>query len=123
MKKHYIDIVGKWAFVFAYDIGEDDVEEVCDWLEALGAKRREIARASHVIHGTNKGLTYSNTDLRMSVMCISHASSKEQWWDTVAHEVDHLQNTILDYYNVGPGTEDAAWLQGYLMRKIVECLG
>lgn len=76
-----------------------------------------------MILGTNKGLTYSNTDLRMSVMCISHTSSKEQWWDTLAHEVDHLQNTILDYYDVEPGTEDAAWLQGYLMRKIVECLG
>lgn len=119
MKKHYIDIVGKWAFVFAYDIGEDDVEEVGDWLEALGASRREIAKACRVILGTNKGFTYSSPDLRMSVVCISHASSREQWWDTVAHEVDHLQTTILDYYDVEPGTEDAAWLQGYLVRSLV----
>lgn len=122
MKKHYIDIAGKWAFVFAYDIGEDDVEEVGDWLEALGANRREIARACRVILGVNKGFTYSNSDLRMSVVCIGHASSREQWWDTVAHEVDHLQNTILEYYHVEPGTEDAAWLQGYLMRSIVKSL-
>lgn len=122
MKKHYIDIVGKWAFVFAYDIGQDDIEEVGDWLEALGASRREIARACRVILGTNKGFTYSNSTLRMSVVCISHASSREQWWDTVAHEVDHLQNTILDYYHVESGTEDAAWLQGYLVRQIVKVM-
>ena len=122
MKARYIDIVKKWAFVFAYGIGEDDVEDVGDWLEALGASRREIARACRVILRTNKGFTYSNSDLRMSVVCISHASSRAQWFDTVAHEVDHLQNTILDYYQVAPGTEDAAWLQGYLVRQIVKVM-
>lgn len=88
MKARYIDIVKKWAFVFAYGIGEDDVEDVGDWLEALGASRREIARACRVVLEVNKGFTYSNSDLRMSVVCISRASSREQWWDTVAHEVD-----------------------------------
>lgn len=122
MTKRYIDIVKKWAFVFACDIDEDDTEEVGDWLEALGASRREIARACRVILGTNKGFTYSNSELRMSVMCIGRASSREQWWDSVAHEVDHLQNTILDYYHVDNGTEDAAWLQGYLVRSIVKSL-
>ena len=122
MKARYIDIVKKWAFVFAYGIGEDDVEDVGDWLEALGASRREISRACRMILGTNKGFTYSNSDLRMSVMCISRASSREQWWDTVAHEVDHLQTAILDYYHVEPGTEDAAWLQGYLVRQIVKVM-
>ena len=122
MKARYIDIVKKWAFVFAYGIGEDDVEDVGDWLEALGASRREIARACRVILRTDKGFTYSNSDLRMSVVCISHANSREQWWDTVAHEVDHLQTAILDYYHVEPGTEDAAWLQGYLVRQIVKVM-
>lgn len=122
MKARYIDIVKKWAFVFAYDIGEDDVKDVGDWLEALGASRREIARACRMVLGTNKGFTYSNSDLRMSVVCIGPASSREQWWDTVAHEVDHLQTAILDYYQVEPGTEDAAWLQGYLVRQIVKVM-
>lgn len=122
MKKHYIDIVGKWAFVFAYDIGEDDVKEVGDWLEALGASRREIARACRVILGVNKGFTYSNSDLRMSVVCISHASSREQWWDTLVHEIHHIVNTIINYYGVGYESEEAAYLQGYVMRKIIEVL-
>lgn len=55
-------------------------------------------------------------------MCIGHASDKAQWWDTLTHEIDHLQSAILDYYDVDYGTEDAAWLQGYLMRKIVEAV-
>lgn len=122
MKKHYIDIVGKWAFVFAYDIGEDDVDEMGDWLEALGAGRKEIERACDVILRENKGFTYSNPDLRMSLMCISRVTSIDQWFDSMSHEVDHLQWEIMQYYDVDPGTEEAAWLQGYIVRMIIKAI-
>ena len=58
----------------------------------------------------------------MSVVCIGDATSLEQWWDTLSHEIDHLQDAVLQYYDVEPGTEDAAWLQGYIMRGIVKAL-
>ena len=122
MKKHYIDIVGKWAFVFAYDIGEEDTEEMGDWLEALGARRKEIEHACDVILGKNKGFTYSNPDLRMSLMCVGRASSIDQWFDSMTHEVDHLQWEIMQYYDVDPGTEEAAWLQGYIVRMIIKAI-
>ena len=58
----------------------------------------------------------------MSVMCIGKATDEPQWWDTLDHEIDHLQDVILRYYDVAHGTEDAAWLQGYIMRKIIQAL-
>ena len=58
----------------------------------------------------------------MSVMCIGDATSLEQWWDTLSHEIDHLQDAVMKYYDVSPGTEDAAWLQGYIMRLIVKAM-
>ena len=58
----------------------------------------------------------------MSVMCIGDATDEEQWWDTLSHEIDHLQDAVMQYYDVEPGTEDAAWLQGYIMRLIVKAL-
>lgn len=122
MKKHYIDIVGKWAFVLAYDIGWSDTEELAGWLEALGASDEDIDEACELILMTNKGFTFSNPLLRMSLTCIGRASDKAQWWDTLTHEIDHLQDVILMYYGVEHGTEDAAWLQGYIMRKIVEAV-
>ena len=122
MKKHYIDIVGKWAFILAYDIEESDLGEVGDWLEALGASKYDIRRAQHVLSGVNAGLTFSSDNLRMSVMCIGYAANEEQWWDTLDHEIDHLQYTIMRYYDVEPGTEEAAYLQGYIMRGIVKAL-
>ncbi len=122
MKKHYIDIVGKWAFILAYDIGERDLGEVGDWLEALGASKSDIRRAQRVLSGLNTGLTFSSTNLRMSVMCIGDATDDDQWWDTLDHEIDHLQGTILRYYGVEHDTEEAAYLQGYIMRGIVKAL-
>lgn len=46
----------------------------------------------------------------------------EQWWDMLDHEIDHLQDAIMEYYGVQSGTEDAAWLQGYIMRLIVRAM-
>jgi len=122
MKKHYLDIAGKWAFIFAYNIGEGNLAEIGEWLEALGAKPYEIVRAQGLLLRLDKGFTFSNSGLRMSVMCIGNATSLEQWWDTVSHEIDHLQHAIMEYYGVKPGTEDAAWLQGYIMRLVVRAL-
>ena len=55
-------------------------------------------------------------------MCIGNSSDEAQWWDTVAHEIDHLRNTITRYYDVSDTSEDAAYLQGYIMRKIIKML-
>lgn len=122
MKKHYVDIAKKWAFVFAYDIKWKDLGEVGEWLEALGSDEEEIDEAQELLTKWNKGFTKSNSGLRMSVMCIGKATDEPQWWDTVNHEIDHLQDTIMRYYNVGQGSEDAAWLQGYITRKIIQTL-
>lgn len=95
---------------------------ISDWLEALGAGRKEIEHACNTILKENKGFTYSNPDLRMSLMCISRVTSIDQWFDSMTHEVDHLQWEIMQYYDVDPGTEDAAWLQGYIVRMIIKAI-
>lgn len=122
MKKAYIDIAGKWAFIFAWGIGYKDVDEIASWLRALDATRQEIRKACRVILGQNHGFTFSSQEQRMSVMCISKSTDMPQWLDTIAHEVDHLQDAICRYYDVEPGTEDAAYLQGYIMRGITKAI-
>lgn len=122
MTKQYIDIVGKWAFVFAYDIKDGDQEEIAEWLRTLGCNERQVRKACRVATSVNSGFTFSRPELRMSVMVIAPASSEEQFFDTVVHEIDHLQTAICDYYGVEPGTEEAAYLQGYVMREIIRAL-
>lgn len=122
MKKAYIDIAGKWAFVFAYRIGENDLDEISRWLDALGASKKDIRKACDVIMGINQGFTFTRSEQRMSVMCVSRASSKAQWYNTLVHEIDHLQHDICTYYDVPHGGEESAYLQGYIMQGIMEAI-
>jgi hypothetical protein len=122
MTKHYIDIVKKWAVILAYDVAVTDLDELASWLDALGCGRKDIEKACKIALGVNNGFTYTNSDLRMSLVVISDASDKSQWWDTLVHEIDHVQSAICDYYDVPLGGEAAAWTQGYIMRKIINML-
>lgn len=70
----------------------------------------------------NSGFTFSQPALRMSVMVISPVSSEEQFMNTLVHEIDHLQTAICDYYDIEKGTEEAAYLQGYIMQRVFRTL-
>ncbi len=122
MKKHYIDIVGKWSFVFAYDIEENNLGEVGEWLEALGAEKREIFRAQDVLSRQNTGLTFTSPSQRMSVVCIGQQTDIAQWWNTLVHELEHLKNAITRYYDVEKDSEEEAYLLGYIMQKVIHAL-
>lgn len=122
MTKHYIDIVGKWAFIFAYNIREKDLGEVGEWLCALGADQRDIYRTQEVLTQKNTRFTYSTPRLRMSVMCVGNATSEEQWWNTAVHEMEHLKNAIGNYYDVEKDSEEEAYLLGCIMQRIVRTL-
>ena len=58
----------------------------------------------------------------LSLIFIGQADSIEQFFDTLSHESDHAQDSILRYFGISHGTEDAAWLQGYIMRGISKWL-
>lgn len=116
MTKFYINVAGKWGVVAAYDIEPQDLDEVRAWVESLGCDPRETEDACRAATGINTGVTISNPDLRMSLVLIGGASSPEQWWDTVVHELKHVQSHISACYNVDGDSEEAAYLIGYLMR-------
>lgn len=117
MTKHYIDIGGKWAVIFAYGIDSSDLDEIADWLDALGGSYDDIERACRLIMKPNTGFTFSDPNLRMSVMCVGRATSRDEWFDTLVHEIDHVQDAFCGYYGISHGSEDAAYLQGYLARE------
>ena len=92
-----------------------------NYMMSLGSDEEGAYEAVDVLlWQENTGLCVTNMALRMSLIFIGDADSAEQWWDTLSHELYHAQQAIIEYYNVPPDTEDAAWTMGYLMRKSVE---
>lgn len=119
MKKHYIDIDGKWAIVLAYDIWPLDTYEITDWLERLGATDDEIYKACKTILNYNTGFSFSDPYQKMSLICISKVTGVDEWVNTLAHEIDHVQEEYCEYYNIPLGTEAAAYVQGDMAGAIM----
>lgn len=122
MKQEYVDIDGAWGFLFIYDFDLLDVDEMAAIMDSFGLSRNNIRKSMRILFGENTGMTISRDDLRMSVIFVGEATSVEQFADTIAHEIDHIQSAICEYYDVPYGSEDAAWTQGYIARQIMSAI-
>ena len=67
------------------------------------------------------GFTYTDFDKRRSIVGISPTTSKEQFFNTLIHEIKHVQSHICKYYNVEEDSEAAAYLTGFIMQKMHRC--
>lgn len=125
MQTKYIDIDGAWGIVLCYDLKRLDEYEMRQNMMAFGMRGENIEKAVDVLlFHTNTGMCVSRDDIRMSLVFIGNATGKDQWWDTAAHEtLYHVIHAIHEYYDIPFGSEDGAWLTGYVMRKAVQLLG
>lgn len=120
MRTYRIDIRGKWRITMCF--GNDDLVSLGGLLRSAGEREDWVRKALRVLRKPNTGYTYSDLEHRFSVTVISDATSVDQFINTVAHEIKHLQSHICDYYGVAEGGEDAAYLVGYLAQQIYLCL-
>ena len=124
METKYIDVGdGKWGVIVCYDFDLTDWDEMAATMESFGLNRRSINKAMKVLSNFNTGMALSKQDLRMSIIYISNTTSVSEWWSTALHELRHVADTIIDYYDVEWDGEDAAYLTGYLTKELVELAG
>lgn len=124
MTTEYIDIEGKWGVVICHNLYRRDVRDMRAYMESFGLPDEKIDEVIRILlYHDNTGYCINSFRLRMSLIFIGSATSEDQFWDTVGHELYHCQQSILDYYNVSKDSEDAAWTYGYLMRKAVQLIG
>lgn len=96
----------------------EDFEEMEVQLLRCGAGLRETSEAVRVLHGWNKGYTFTNYETRSSVMTVGKATSGAQMFDSIVHELKHLVEHVSDYYGVNPKEEVSAYLQGEVGRQM-----
>jgi len=114
MLRDYLDINRHWGILAYYDALPSDFAQLAPILREFGCPESEIGRAYSTIHRTNKAFVFTAPWARMSVMVVGRVTHPSQFLNSLLHEFDHLQDAILQYYQVEHGTEDAAYLQGYL---------
>lgn len=113
----------KWGVILCYDYDARDYEDMWAIMRSFGVSNMKAEEALDVLAHRNTGMTVSNMDIRMSVVFISDATGEHEWWDTLAHELYHVNNAVIDYYGVGWDGEPPAYLQGYLFHKIMDRIG
>lgn len=122
MKKDYIDVDGKWGILLIYDYDDRDSDEMSAIMESFEMKERDINKSLRILSTYNSGMAVSSLGTKMTAVFISEATSDSEWWSTLAHELKHASDAILDYYGEELYGEPAAYTTGYLMRKAVEIL-
>ena len=119
MIKSIIDVAGYWSIVLFVDVDYDNFDIVESALtDALAPISIIDEIYDKISYKFNSGVTFTNSDYKISIVCINKGSTREQTINTISHEADHVQAAICDYYNVPLDSEQAAYLIGYLVGKM-----
>lgn len=109
----------KWYVMVYYDVATaDDLREVEETLFAAACPSKTVAEAMSVLSDDNSGMTFTNFADHLSVVFISRATSPEQMYDTIQHELRHVTSHVCEYYGVDPAGERSAYLQGEIGRQM-----
>lgn len=76
MTAQYIQLGDRdWNVLVYYNVDKYDFVEIADSLRQLDCSERDLKKALRVLRKKNTGFTFSNTEYKMSVVCISEATS------------------------------------------------
>ena len=107
-----------WNVLVYYGVHSEDFVEVEDALRQLGCSHKDIKKSLKVLTRENTGFTFSNSDYKMSIVCIGPSSDVSQFVNTAIHEAKHVQSHICSYYDIPENSEKAAYLIGYLVQRM-----
>lgn len=119
MISQYIQLGDRdWNVLVYYNVGKQDLVEVVDSLKQLDCSKQDLKKCIKVLKRKNTGFTFSNTDYKMSIVCIGESTSIGQFVNTAIHEAKHVQSHICEYYGIEEDTETAAYLIGHLVHRM-----
>lgn len=122
MIRDYIDIDRHWGILAYYDVIPSDFSQLAPILREFGCPEQEIEKAHQTVRYPNKAFVFNAPWFRMSVIVVGRVTHPAQFLNSFMHEVDHLQDAILAYYDVPQGSEDAAYLQGFIGQVAYETI-
>lgn len=110
----------RWRVVIYYAVTKIYCDDIMDDLREIGCRGIDLAVAyNNLSEGrVNTGLTFSNYDLRETVMVIARTSTPAEFANSYDHERKHLEAHIADAYELDPYGEDIAYLCGDIGQRM-----
>ena len=107
-----------WWIMVNLNVGEKDLGEVYNALMACGMPNDEAQKACMVLSRKNNGYALTDLDGGYTLMFASEADSPDELYDTIQHELKHTTEHISIFYGLDPKSEEAAYLQGEVAKKM-----
>lgn len=103
-----------WTIDVFYDTNEKDADTVLECLKSIGCKGSTLERATDNLYAgkRNTGLTFSKN--RKSCIVLSKTTDKENFANTLIHEIFHCSTHIAMEYDIDVFSEEPAYIAGDL---------
>ena len=104
----YFAVNGYWA------------DEILGHLQRIGADMDTMRSAARNLRSgqLNTGLTYTSPWNRETIMVVARASSGAEFFNSLLHEMKHLEEQIGSARGIDPKSEEAAYFRGGGAREI-----
>lgn len=109
---------GGWGIRYFILTGREDAGTVLRALSRKGCGSAFLERAGRLLRSgrMDTGLTYTNPDRRWSVIVVSRTTDVWEFFNTLAHEIDHVEKHVSAELGFSPYSEDASYLAGEIVR-------
>ena len=111
-----------WVMVFYNVKTEDDYQKVYGSLLAIGETLTKVQDAIKMLHNKNTGYISSDLNNKTSVIIISNATSFDEMFNIVTHEIKHLTEHISTCFGYNPKGEKTAYIQGEIGQKMYKAV-
>lgn len=110
----------RWSVIVFYESTRHNVDEILQALERTGADDDTLLRAERNLVGgmPDTGLTFSNMKEGISVIVLSHTTSKAEFANTWFHEVLHCAVHIARAVGLDYEGEPIAYVGGALAKEM-----
>lgn len=120
IQQHVCIPMADWCIDIYYDVMPRNADFILDKLEEMGCPERHLYKAEDLLKSgePNEGLTYSSQRLRKSLVVIGQTTDPFQFFNSCAHECQHIEQAICKYYGLDPYGEDIAYVSGAISEAL-----
>ena len=113
-----------WLVKAFIDTTSEDAEVILDELQSIGADMEVMRKAYKNLRSgeKNTGLTYASPWNRETIIVVSRATSAEEFFNSIVHEIAHAGVYTCDALRIDLKSEQAAYFQGGLARDLFSCI-
>lgn len=118
--KFHLKNYAYWQISYFIMTDADDSDDILDELYSLKCSKRFMDKAEKILYSNkpNIGIAYSNPTYRRSVIVISKTTSAGEFFNSFAHEIDHIEKHIAKALDFSPYSESASYLVGEIIRNM-----